>query len=75
MQKNFPLEWFLCKNTVSANEKSWHLGPYCPETQKKKKGSNATTPLSMQECKAVGPNTSSMVAKDWAYNVNLYAAI
>lgn len=42
---------------------------------KKKKDSNAPTPPSMQECKAVGPNTSSMVAKDWVYNVNLYIAI
>lgn len=47
-----------------------------PTAQKlKKKGSNATTPQSMQECKAVGPNISSMVAKDLAYNVNLYTAI
>lgn len=45
---------------------------WVPTAQKpKKKGSNATTPLSVQECKAVGPNTSSMVAKDWAYNLNL----
>lgn len=49
---------------------------WVPTAQKlKKRCSNVTAPLSMQECKAVGPNTSSMVAKDWAYNVNLYSAI
>lgn len=63
----------LQKHSESANEKSWDLSPYFSETQKK--GSNATTPLSIQECKAVGPNASSMVAKDLAYNVNLYTAI
>lgn len=25
----------LQKHSESANEKSWHLGPYCSETQKK----------------------------------------
>lgn len=49
---------------------------WVPTAQKlKKKGSNATTPLSMKECKAVGPNICSMVARDLAYNENMYTAI